>query len=107
MSGIGEALFEDARRPDYGEKKKVDEVRVAFEAGAHIHLFEHVGGGCFVTEEVPDENARCDDHYVCDCGSEFFMHSDSGTHFRMPLKFLAVPSWLPEENTKTKEAVPE
>lgn len=51
----------------------------------HVHVFKHQGGGCLVVELPPEEEKnRCDDHYKCDCGLEFWTHSDAPTHFAMP-----------------------
>ena len=45
----------------------------------HIHLFQHIGGGCSL---VGDK--ECDDHYKCECGVEFKVYSSKEVHFTMP-----------------------
>ncbi len=52
----------------------------------HYHIFIHQGGGCLVGEGAAGVNPNeiCDDHYLCDCGLEFFTSSNPKTHFAMP-----------------------
>lgn len=47
----------------------------------HVHLFQHIGGGCLLSEK---ENLPCDDHYKCECGAEFKAYSSQNVHFQMP-----------------------
>ena len=47
----------------------------------HIHLFQHIGGGCGVGENSAQ---GCDDHYKCECGAEFKAYSVPEVHFTMP-----------------------
>ena len=47
----------------------------------HIHLFQHIGGGCGVG---PMADKGCDDHYKCECGAEFRASSNHEVHFTMP-----------------------
>ena len=50
----------------------------------HSHLFQHIGGGCFVTKK--SEDLPCNDVYECKCGASFKTTSDVKTHFCMPQK---------------------
>ena len=50
----------------------------------HYHIFIHQGGGCLVGDAAKGNELPCDDHYLCDCGLEFFTASDADTHFAMP-----------------------
>jgi hypothetical protein len=62
----------------------------------HKHVFKHVGGGCRVGA-VENENERCDDHYKCACGLEFFTQSNATVHFLMPDTILPrEDAWDPE-----------
>ena len=50
----------------------------------HIHLFQHIGGGCSMGSAVKNDDAQCDDQYQCECGASFKTHSESNTHWTMP-----------------------
>ena len=45
----------------------------------HIHLFQHIGGGCLLVGEQ-----KCDDSYECECGAKFTAYSSQEVHFQMP-----------------------
>jgi len=67
----------------------------------HIHLFQHIGGGCGVGN---NEKQGCDNHYKCECGAEFKAYSKSEVHFTMP-QFIAgrdEPTVVNEEDKKLK-----
>jgi hypothetical protein len=49
----------------------------------HIHLFQHIGGGCDLQTSV------CDDDYSCECGAKFRAESVPSVHFTMPQNIAA------------------
>lgn len=50
----------------------------------HIHLFQHINGGCKLSKDSNGNQAQCDDSYECECGAKFKTRSNINTHYTMP-----------------------
>ena len=60
----------------------------------HVHLFQHIGGGCQLVGA--NENEACDDSYECECGAKFRTSSNQDVHFTMPQYIAGKETKVPE-----------